>query len=86
MGAHGVLDVLGQVVPQVPAVGDLGRLGCPDPGALGVGPGPVSADHLGARVGGQPVGEGLRLAVVEHIDGTVAGHVDQHGAVVLPAS
>ena len=35
VSGDGLLDVLGQVVPQVPSIGHLNRVGCPDPGALG---------------------------------------------------
>ena len=45
-----IFDVLGKVVPQVPPIGHLDRLGCPTPGALGIGAGAVPADHLGAWV------------------------------------
>jgi hypothetical protein len=37
--------VLGQGMPQVPAVSGLNRAGGPVAGALGVGAGPVAADH-----------------------------------------
>ena len=46
VGQHGALEVPGQVVPQVPAVGDLHRVRGAEPGGLGVGAGPVPADHL----------------------------------------
>jgi len=36
----------GEVLPEVDAVGDLHRAGCPGPGALGIGTRPVPADHL----------------------------------------
>jgi len=79
--AHGVLEVLGQVVPQVPPVGDLHRTRRADSGALGVSSSPVPADHLHPRMGLEPVGERAGLAVGEHIDRPVGGHIDQHGSV-----
>ena len=42
--------VLAQVVPQVPPVGDLDRVGRTVTGAVGVSAGPVPADHLHTRV------------------------------------
>ena len=39
-----LLDVLGEVVPQVPAVGDLAGLGGAGAGCLGVGTGPDTAE------------------------------------------
>jgi len=45
------LHVLAQVVPQVPPVGDLDRVGRTAAGAVGVSAGPVPADHLHTRVG-----------------------------------
>jgi hypothetical protein len=82
----GLLHVLGQVVPQVPAVGDLDRGRRALPGAVGVGAGPVPADHLGAGMRAQPAGEGVGLAVGEQVDRAVGGHVDQDRAVDVPAA
>ncbi len=48
---HQSLHVPAQVVPQVPPVGDLHRVGCAGTGAVGVPAGPVPADHLHAGVG-----------------------------------
>ena len=50
MGGDGLLDVLGKVVPQMPPIGHLDRLGCPAAGSLGIGTGTVSANHLNTRV------------------------------------
>jgi hypothetical protein len=55
----GPFDGLAEVVPQVPAVGDLDRLGCAADGAGGIGSGPVAADDLDAGVGSQPGGQGV---------------------------
>jgi hypothetical protein len=67
----GLLHVLGQVVPQVPAVGDLDGIRCCLPGAISVAPGPVPADDLGAGMRPQPVGEGGGLPIGEQVDRAV---------------
>ncbi|MDX6391411.1 MAG: hypothetical protein QOJ73_2474 [Streptosporangiaceae bacterium] len=81
-----LLDVLGQVVPQVPPIGHLDRLGCPTADAFGVGTGTVPADHPGSRVLTQPRGEGGGLAIGEQIDGATRVDVDEYGAVDVPAA
>jgi hypothetical protein len=47
--------VLGEVVPQVPAAGDLDRLRCAVAGAFGIRASPVAADHLRAWVSLEPM-------------------------------
>src|SRR6202041_1326012 len=47
----GGADAPAEVAQQVPAVGDLGGAGGALAGGLGVGAGPVPADHPRARVG-----------------------------------
>ena len=47
---NGLLGVLGQVVPQMPAIGYLNRVPGAVPGALGVAAGPVPADDRRPRV------------------------------------
>jgi hypothetical protein len=86
VGGDGLLHVLGQVVPQMPAVGDLDRRRCPMPSSIGVGAGPVPADHLGARVLAQPPGEGVGFPVAQQIDRSVGGDVDQHRAIDAAAA
>jgi hypothetical protein len=83
---HELLDVTGEVVPQVPAVGDLDRSRCTLTGAVGVGAGAVAAHHLGAGVLPQPVGEGVGVPVAQQVHRAVGGHVDQDGAVVVAAA
>jgi hypothetical protein len=56
VGGHGLVHRLGHVVPDMPAVGDLGGLGCALAGAFGVGAGPVPADDLRTRAVAQPRG------------------------------
>ena len=72
---------LAQVVPQVPAVGDLDRAGGALAGAFGVGAGPVPADHRGPGMSLQPALQGGGLPVREQVDDLPGGHVDQDGAV-----
>lgn len=46
----GALDSLAEAAPQMPAVGDLDRLGRAAAGSLGVAAGPVPADDVDAGV------------------------------------
>ena len=55
------------------------------PGAFGVGAGPVPADDLHAWVVAQPLGEGVSLAVGQHVDRPVRVHVDQDRGVGMAA-
>ncbi len=55
MLADDLLDGLHEVVPQVPAVGDLNRVRGAGPDAFGVCAGPVTADELQPGMGAQPV-------------------------------
>ena len=80
-GQDGLLHRLGEVLPQVEPVGDLHRGGRRLPGGPGVGAAPVPADHLDAGMGAQPVREGLRLPVRQHVNKAVAVHIHQHGRV-----
>jgi hypothetical protein len=86
VGRDGLLHVLGQVVPQVPAVGDLDRVRCCLPGGLGVGASAVPADDLGSRVVPQPGREGGGLPISQQIHRLVGGHVHQDGAVDMSAA
>ena len=81
---HALVHGLTQVVPQVPSVGDLDRVGCAVPAAQGVGTGPIPADHFGAGMRLEPRGERAGLAVGEQVDRMPVGHVDQDRAVVMP--
>src|SRR5690606_28336813 len=81
VGDHGFLDRLAEVVPQVPAVGDLDRVGCPVADGLGVGTGPVPAHDLHPGVFPQPGGDGLLLPVGQHVDRAAGGDVDEDGRV-----
>jgi hypothetical protein len=68
----------------VEPVGDLRRGGRGLPGGPGIGAAPVPADHLDAGMGAQPVREGLRLPVRQHVDEPVVVHVHQHGRIRMP--
>jgi hypothetical protein len=79
------VDGVREVAEQVPAIGDLDRVRCPDAGALGVTAGAVSADDLRAGMSAQPVGEGVRKSIREQVHRLAGVHVDQHGAVGMAA-
>lgn len=68
MFGDGLLDVVAEVMQQMPPVRDLGYAGQGTVGAFGVAAAAVSADHLHARVGAQPAGEGFRVAIGQHVD------------------
>lgn len=70
----------------MPSIRHLDRIRSPGAGTLGIGSGPVSADHLDARVFAEPGGEGFGLPVVQHIDGPVGVHVDQNSGIRLAAT
>jgi hypothetical protein len=79
----GVQDGFAQIHPEVEPVGYLDGVRCPDPDAVGVCAGTVTAHDLCAGMRAQPRGEGVRGAVGQHIDRLVCVHVDQHGGVDL---
>jgi hypothetical protein len=83
---HRLFDTFGEVVPQVPAIGDLLGSWRAGAGAVGVGAGPVTADHPGAGMLAKPGRERLRLPVLQQVDGPVGGHVHQHRAVGAAAA
>jgi hypothetical protein len=76
-----LLRVSRQVVPQMPAIGDLDRVRCPGPGTLGIRAGPVPADDGCAGMRLQPRLHGGGLPVRQHAHDITGAHVDQHGAV-----
>lgn len=63
MHVEHLYERFGQVLEQVKAIGDLGRLGRPLPGTVGIGFGPVARDHLHTRVGLEPLREGVGIAI-----------------------
>ena len=81
-----LLRVLGQVVVEMPPVGDLVGFRGTLAGAVGVGACPVAADDCGSGVGFQPIGEGTRLAVAQQVHGLAGLGVDQDGPVVPAAA
>ncbi|GAA2374567.1 hypothetical protein GCM10010170_077730 [Dactylosporangium salmoneum] len=83
MAGDGFLDVLGEVVPEVPPVGDLDGVRSAAAGRFGVGASAVAADHLRARIRFQPGGERVRFAVWQHVDWGAGVQVDQDGAVAV---
>ena len=79
-----LLQGLAHVPEQVPATGDLGGPGRALPGAVGVGAGAVTGDHLDARVALEPAGQGRGRAVGQEVDDAVPLKVAEDGAVALP--
>jgi hypothetical protein len=69
----------------VEAVGDLDRARRPGAGAVGECWGPVPAQDLDARVGGQPVGQRLGVAALDEVQRGTGLAVDDQGAVALAA-
>jgi hypothetical protein len=85
MSGNGLLDVLSEVVPQLPAVGDLICLWCAGGGAVGIRAGTIAADDPTARMLTWPYGESGRLPV-QHIDRPMRGQVDEHRAIDMATS
>ena len=83
MAGHRLLGVFGQVVPQMPAIGDLDRVRRARPGALGVVAGPVPADDPRAGMRRQPRLEAGGLPVRQQVDHVSGAHVHQHRPVHL---
>ena len=86
MAGDSLAGVLGEVMPQVPPVRDLDRARGARAGAFRICAGPVTADHTGARVGGQPVRQRACLPAGQHVDRPPGGGVDQDGPVDMPAA
>ncbi|HEV3288664.1 MAG TPA: hypothetical protein VG123_06700 [Streptosporangiaceae bacterium] len=83
MASHRLLGVFGQVVPQMPAIGDLDRVRRARPGALGVVAGPVPADDSRAGMRRQPRLQAGGLPVRQQVDHVPGAHVYQHRPVHL---
>ncbi|MES5825573.1 hypothetical protein ABKA17_47645 [Streptomyces sp. RG80] len=79
-----LLDGFNEVLPDVPAVGDMDCVRGADPSGLGVGDGAVAADHLDARMVDQPLGHRRSGPVGQQFDRLVRLDVDQDRAVVVP--
>ena len=80
------LDGLGEVLPQVEPVGDLDRLRCPGPGAVGVGTGAVTADDLDAGMRGQPVRQRLGVTAFQQVQRGARLAVNQQRVIALAAA
>ena len=74
---------IAQVLEHVPPVRNLDRIGCAAGCALGIGPCPISADKLDARMRSQPLRERVRRAVRQDIDRTTLVQVNQYRAIGL---
>lgn len=77
----GPLGGLAEVVPQVPPVGNLSRLGCPGRGAFGEERSPIPADHLDAGPFGQPLCQAGCLPVRQQVHWPSGFDIDQNRAV-----
>lgn len=82
----GLGDSLCEVVPEVPSVDDLLRLGRRCPGGLSIGAGSVAADDLDLGVLGEPGGDGLGFAVGQHVDRAAGFQFDEDRGVDVPAA
>jgi hypothetical protein len=83
MASHRLLGVFGQVVPQMPAIGNLDRVGRARLGTLGIVAGPVPADDSRAGMRRQPRLQGGGLPVRQQVDHVPGAHIDQHRPVHL---
>ena len=79
----GAFDGVGEVVPQMPPVRHLHRVGGAGPGAFGVGTGSIPADDFDTGMISEPRGQGRGAAIGQHVDGPAGLDVDQHGCVVV---
>ena len=78
-------DGLGEVVPQVPAVADLDRVGQGSADRLGVGGRSVPAHGLDARMFAQPGFQGGGVAAGQYLDPLAGLGVDDDRGVAVPA-
>jgi hypothetical protein len=79
-----LLGVFAQVVPQMPAVGDLGSGRGAGGSAVSVSAGPVPADDLRAGAGPQPRRQGGGVPAGQQVHDLPRFRVSQHGAVHVP--
>lgn len=66
------------------AIRDLDGAGRAPRGAVGVDPGPVTADQLRSRPGGEPSGERVRRPLTQDVDRPAGLDVDQQRPVAVP--
>lgn len=71
-------------LPDVPAVGNMDCVWCPQPARLGVGDGPVTTDNLDAGMVSQPRGHRGNGPVGQEVDRAATVDVHQDGAVDVP--
>lgn len=81
VAGHGTLGGLPEVVPQMPAVGDLRRLWCPGCGAFREERRAVPADDLDPGSLRQPCGQAGCLSVRQQIHRPAGLNVNEHRAV-----
>jgi hypothetical protein len=83
VGGNGRLDVVAQVIPNVPPIGNLPGIGRALPAAQREAAGPVPADQPDTRMSAEPGGEGAGLPVGEDVDDAMSVHVEQDAGVRL---
>jgi len=72
-----------EIAEKIPAIRDLDGVRSAGPNAVGVGAGAVAGNNLHPGMGFQPCRHGLRVAVGQPVDGTVALQIDDDRAVAL---
>jgi hypothetical protein len=75
-----------EVVPQMPAVGDLDRVRRPAGAPVGVAACPVPADQLRSGAAGQPGSEGVSRPAGQDVDRLAGLDIDQQGPVTVAAA
>jgi hypothetical protein len=81
---HFTQNGFAQVVPHMPAISDLHRVGQGAADGLGTGRRAVTAHDLDARMLPQPCLQGVGGAVGQHIDPLMGLGVDHHGGTAVP--
>ncbi|SCF90733.1 hypothetical protein GA0115259_1046310 [Streptomyces sp. MnatMP-M17] len=84
VGGDGLLRRLGDVLPQMKAIGHLRGLGRGGSRRVRVSTGTVTADDLDLRVPGQPRNKRGRVPLGQQIQYLVRFGVDDHGSVDVP--
>ena len=83
MGIKHRIEGLGEVRPQVHAIGDLDRVGGPLPGPVCSSSGPIPSDHADAGMRLAPEGHGLGVTIRQEGERSPPFEIDQHGPIGL---
>jgi hypothetical protein len=78
-----LLQGLGEIADEMKAIGDLGSGRGPLPRPVGVGGRAVACDHLDARMGLEPLRQGLGRPIREQRHGLPALQIDQQRPIGL---